>query len=433
MSGRCGRRTGRRPGPGRQASARAGTSTEGRWRAPGGTWRRHGRSTPPVRTTGSSPVPPYGRLGRCPPYGILAGPIDLDGPRRPRTTHPVVEAVPGLVATQRGTPFTGRVHRGPAATGWCSVNPADWARHPHLPPRPRAFDVEGRTVTLVPPGPHRPSAPPRTASGSVAVPGASARIARASRILVEGVHDAELVEKVWGDDLRVEGVVVELLDGADNLRRSSGPSGPGPGRRLGILLDHLVTGSKESAWPPRLDHPDVLVTGHPYVDVWQAVKPRSPGIDAGPTSRRARRKEGVLAALGVEDHAGPVLEAPPRSGDELDRPRAAADRRRRAPHRLRDRAGPRLIPACYGRPPAGAPDHLRRPSGDRSAGAGPRTVEVRRALGPDRRERAGDQVARDVAVDAPAGFDHVVWPAQSRVSSRDRGAVVHHEGTVVGR
>jgi hypothetical protein len=30
-------------------------------------------------------------------------------------------------------------------------------------------------------------------------------VARASRIYVEGKHDAELVEKIWGDDLRAIG------------------------------------------------------------------------------------------------------------------------------------------------------------------------------------------------------------------------------------
>ena len=82
----------------------------------------------------------------------------------------------------------------------------------------------------------------RTASGSTAVAGATARIAQASRILVEGVHDAELVEKVWGDDLRVEGVVVEPIDGIDNLPAVLVDFRPGPGRRLGVLVDHLVEG-----------------------------------------------------------------------------------------------------------------------------------------------------------------------------------------------
>src|SRR6478752_3576913 len=61
------------------------------------------------------------------------------------------------------------------------------------------FLLEGKPVILVAP-PHggAPAAPTRTASGSIAVAGAKARVARASRIFVEGRHDAELVEKVWG-------------------------------------------------------------------------------------------------------------------------------------------------------------------------------------------------------------------------------------------
>src|SRR4051812_49923197 len=57
-----------------------------------------------------------------------------------------------------------------------------------------------------------------SASGSIAVTDAKARVARASRILVEGRHDAELVEKVWGHDLRVEGGVVEDLDGVEDRK-----------------------------------------------------------------------------------------------------------------------------------------------------------------------------------------------------------------------
>ncbi len=72
-------------------------------------------------------------------------------------------------------------------------------------------------------------APTRTASGSVAVQGVKARVARASRIFVEGRHDAELVEKVWGDDLRIEGVVVEYLDGVDDLGEKLRDFRPGAG------------------------------------------------------------------------------------------------------------------------------------------------------------------------------------------------------------
>jgi hypothetical protein len=132
-----------------------------------------------------------------------------------------------------------------------------------------------------------------------------ARVARASRILVEGVHDAELVEKVWGDDLRVEGVVVERLDGMDHLARVVGEFGPGPGRRLGVLLDHLVDGTKEARVAAAVGHRHVLVTGTPYVDVWQAVRPKAAGIDAWPVVPRGEPwKEGVIARLGLRDTPG---------------------------------------------------------------------------------------------------------------------------------
>ena len=119
---------------------------------------------------------------------------------------------------------------------------------------------------------------------------------------MEGVHDAELIEKVWGDDLRIEGVVVERLDGADNLRAVLDELRPGPNRRVGVLLDHLVAGTKEARLAHEIAHTGVLVTGTPYVDVWQAVRPRAVGIAAWPSvPKGADWKTGVCAALGVDD------------------------------------------------------------------------------------------------------------------------------------
>jgi hypothetical protein len=129
-------------------------------------------------------------------------------------------------------------------------------------------------------------------------------VARAGRILVEGVHDAELVERVWGDDLRIEGVVVERLDGVDDLAAVVRAWQPGPGRRLGILVDHLVAGSKESRIAAAVTDPNVMITGTPYVDVWAAVRPRAVGITAWPEVPRGTPwKEGVCAALGESDPA----------------------------------------------------------------------------------------------------------------------------------
>ena len=166
------------------------------------------------------------------------------------------------------------------------------------------FLLEGRPVILRPPVRRAaPDRPTRTASGSVAVTGVRARVARASRIFVEGRHDAELVEKVWGDDLRVEGVVVEHLGGVDDLAGHLRDFGPGPGRRVGVLVDHLVPGSKETriaeavARSPIGAH--VLVVGHPFVDVWAAVKPDRIGLAAWPQiPRSVEWKKGVCEHLG---------------------------------------------------------------------------------------------------------------------------------------
>lgn len=165
------------------------------------------------------------------------------------------------------------------------------------------FLVDGESVRLVRPVAAAPSGPRRTASGSLAVADAPARVARGSRILVEGRHDAELVERVWGDDLRVEGVVVEYLEGVDHLPAFLDEFRPGPGRRVGVLVDHRVPGSKESriaesvARSPHARHS--LVLGHPYVDVWQAVTPRALGIAAWPdVPRGVEWKHGVCEALG---------------------------------------------------------------------------------------------------------------------------------------
>jgi hypothetical protein len=237
------------------------------------------------------------------PYmrGILSEPLDLDGGGpRVKKPPPVLAANAGLDVSVRGTPIKGLVVA--CDTAFVTIRD-DHGRDHKVRLRDGAFDVGGQRASLVRPKPAPGSAAPaRTASGSVAVPGAPARIARASRILVEGLHDAELVEKVWGDDLRIEGVVVEMLDGADNLVEVVRGFGPRPGRRLGILLDHLVDDSKETRIAAGVDHPDVLVTGHPFVDIWAAVKPKVVAIPAWPEVPKGENwKDGVCARLGVAD------------------------------------------------------------------------------------------------------------------------------------
>jgi len=230
--------------------------------------------------------------------GVLSGPVD--GPERVRAQYPEVEARPGLKVEHRGSRFGGvilRVEKDGVVVRGRSGQDRIFRYGPG------AFDVDRTAVTLVRPKASPPAGRTRTASGSVAVP-VAAKVARASRILVEGVHDAELVEKVWGDDLRVEGIVVERLDGADHIGNAVRAFGPGPERRLGILLDHLVDGSKESRLAVDVRHPHVLITGHPYVDVWQGIKAGVAGIARWPDVPRGRPwKEGVCQALGVDDPA----------------------------------------------------------------------------------------------------------------------------------
>lgn len=166
------------------------------------------------------------------------------------------------------------------------------------------FWLDGKPIALTRPSAKpRNTGPRRTASGSIAVEGVRARVALPSRIYVEGRHDAELVEKIWGDDLRIEGVAVEYLEGIDDLPGIVAEFRPGPGRRLGVLVDHLVPGSKESriaeeaARGPWAKH--LLVVGHPFVDIWQAVRPERLGLKAWPEVPRSTSwKHGVCAALG---------------------------------------------------------------------------------------------------------------------------------------
>ncbi|WP_326557015.1 DUF3097 domain-containing protein [Micromonospora sp. NBC_01796] len=234
--------------------------------------------------------------------GRMYGKDVLAGDWRRRRTVPEVDAEPDLVVEDADSGFCG------AVVGFESgavVLEDRRGRRRNFPLLPAAFLLDGSPVTLRRPAPAKPpGGRQRTASGSVAVAGVRAQVAKASRIWVEGIHDAALVERIWGDDLRIEGVVVEPLDGIDELAAHVRDFGPSPQRRLGVLVDHLVAGSKESRIVAGVTSPHVLVTGHPYVDVWQAVKPAKLGIRAWPVVPPGQPwKEGVCAALGVAEPA----------------------------------------------------------------------------------------------------------------------------------
>ncbi len=160
------------------------------------------------------------------------------------------------------------------------------------------FWLDGLPIDLRAPQSKAPMRPTHTASGSRVGAVEPAKVALPSRIYVEGRHDAELVEKIWGDDLRHVGVVVELLGGVDELPRIVAEFAPEPGRRLGVLVDHLVTGSKETRIVAQVRSDHVLVTGHPFIDIWAAVRPERLGLTAWPqVPRNVEWKVGASRAL----------------------------------------------------------------------------------------------------------------------------------------
>lgn len=232
-------------------------------------------------------------------------------PHPPRLTPLTqVEARPGVVVEDPTSGFVGAVVRCYKSAGAIVVDLEDRHGRVRAFPLGPGFWIDGKPVELTRPAPTRTPTGPRsvtgralTNSGSRIAPAAPARVARASRLWVEGRHDAELVEHVWGDDLRAAGVVVELLNGADNLEAVLADFAPTPTRRAGVLLDHVVSGSKETrladALRRRWGADALLISGHPFVDIWQAVKPQRVGLVAWPTVPRGTDiKVGTLTALG---------------------------------------------------------------------------------------------------------------------------------------
>jgi Protein of unknown function (DUF3097) len=234
---------------------------------------------------------------------VLGEGPDLDGPRRSTTPPPpTIRVAVGTAITHRATRFMGKV--ADFRDGGVEIEGVTGDRR-LFRLMPGGFMVDRQVVSVAPMVTARERAATLTASGSVSLGAQKAKIARASRIWVEGVHDAELIEKVWGDDLRVEGIVVEPLDGIDNLEDRIAEFRPGPTRRLGVLVDHLVTGSKEYRIATMVNArfgEDVMVLGTPYVDVWQAVRPEVLGIRSWPVIPMGQSwKEGICRALNVAE------------------------------------------------------------------------------------------------------------------------------------
>ena len=160
--------------------------------------------------------------------------MDIDAPRKRGISATPLNVTLGMTLTHQGTRTTGRVVR--YVQGQQIIIRDQHGRDHTFRPQDGAFSHEGAIVALRKLVAADDGEVRFTASGSIDVGHVPARIARASRIYVEGIHDAELIEKVWGDDLRIEGIVVEQMEGADDLAQLVRTFQPGPRRRLGVLL-----------------------------------------------------------------------------------------------------------------------------------------------------------------------------------------------------
>ena len=231
-----------------------------------------------------------------------SGDIYAGHPRSKPREFPVLPAKPGLVVEDIASGYVGAIVEFERTYDGDFVRLEDRYRRTRLfKMRKGAFLYEGKPVTLVRYVPPKDPRQQRSASGSRRVENLRAKIAAPSRIWVEGVHDAAIVERIWGHDLRVEGVVVEYLEGLDNAPQRVQEFHPTAQRRIGILADHLVEGSKESLLTQELG-PHVMVTGHPFIDIWAAVKPSSVGIKAWPDVPYGEDwKTGVCRRLGWSD------------------------------------------------------------------------------------------------------------------------------------
>ena len=192
------------------------------------------------------------------PYGrdIFAHDPHRDGPgaRRPRSVAVHVEI--GMVLEDVSSGWVGAVTRVEKSGGVHLVELEDRRGVRRSFPLGPGFWLEGRPIEALPPRPKAAKASSTvqvsatgrriTNSGSFAPTSSGPKVAKRSRIWVEGRHDAELVQHVWGEDLAEAGIAVQLLEGVDNLEAVLEVFGPTDTARAGILVDHMVPGSKES-------------------------------------------------------------------------------------------------------------------------------------------------------------------------------------------
>ena len=169
-----------------------------------------------------------------------------------------------------------------------------FGKHRVFPMEPRGFLLEGRSVTLVRPVGARPPPRPRSARPPARSPspapahgwrarGGSTWRAGTTRSWWSGSGATTCGSRAWSSS---------TWRASTTSRRSSRTSRPGPDARLGVLVDHLVPGSKESRIAAE-------VTGDARAGRRPPVHRRLGGGEA--VVRRHRRLAAGAARPGLED------------------------------------------------------------------------------------------------------------------------------------
>ena len=184
-------------------------------------------------------------------------------PRHPRRLRPaakptqyrVVPATLGLLVEDRASGFCGDVVKTMPARSPCATATAATASSSSSPAA--SCSRASRSRSCAPRVASRSTRHAGTASGSVAAATKQrARLAAASRIWVEGKHDAELVEHVWGDDLRELGIVVEPMHGLDDVVAMVREFQPGADRGWASSSTTSSPAARRTAsrsrWPARM-------------------------------------------------------------------------------------------------------------------------------------------------------------------------------------
>ena len=152
------------------------------------------------------------------PYGDILEDRErrsVRGPGALAASYKKIAVGRGVPLLHRSTGIRGRVHQ--VTDQIVVLQDAKGGRHT-FENHPGVFAYQGETVTVVQRRASAASAQPatkRSAAGGVVSTAPVARVAQPSRLWVEGDHDARFMERVWGDELRELGIVVEPMGGID--------------------------------------------------------------------------------------------------------------------------------------------------------------------------------------------------------------------------